>query len=60
MDKAVFVDRPTAERTTLKQVLERYLAEVTDPAKSRGRLNALGLSGSSGANLNSARMRSRT
>jgi hypothetical protein len=30
MDKAVFVDRTPAERTTLRQALERYLVEVTD------------------------------
>jgi integrase len=30
MDKAVFVDRTPAERTTFREVLERYLVEVTD------------------------------
>jgi hypothetical protein len=30
MDKAVFVDRTPAERTTFREGLERYLVEVTD------------------------------
>lgn len=30
MDRGIFVDRSPAERETLKQVLERYMLEVTD------------------------------
>ena len=35
MDKGVFVSRAEAESTALKELLERYLAEITPGRKAR-------------------------